>query len=117
MAGVRNPGKLSVWQERFRRFEGSGLSVGRFCIQEDVSAASFYYWRKKLGQESSPRTSSRKAPAFRPVTVAPAVLGMAVALPGGTRIEVAGENLDVIRTIVCELVRAEQSACAGDARC
>jgi hypothetical protein len=49
MARSTDSKKVALWEGRFRRFVGSGLSVARFCAAEGVSEALFYYWQKKLG--------------------------------------------------------------------
>jgi hypothetical protein len=110
-----DPQKLGVWQVRFRRFSSSGLSVERFCAQERVSVASFYYWRKKLEPRSEARAERRRrqvlarpgsAPAgvFQPVTVVPAMSGIWIHLPGGTRIEVRAEHSEAVRAVIAEVV-------------
>ncbi len=40
--------KFSNWAERLRRCADSKLTVGEFCVWEEVSVAAFYGWRKKL---------------------------------------------------------------------
>ena len=64
-------GRSSIEKEEFWRFvlseqSGSGQSVREFCRQEDVSEASFYQWRKKLG-----RTPESASPKFLPIKVVP----------------------------------------------
>ena len=117
-----------VWRRRFRRFGRSGLAVGRFCSQEGVSMASFYYWRKRLGAKTShqwTRESGCSAEqrqtsvhrevvqprgAFRPVTIVPTMMpparGVSIVLPCGTRIEVGAQALDALRAVVGEVMRA-----------
>ena len=36
------------WQERLANREASGLSVADFCVQEDISRATFYRWVQRL---------------------------------------------------------------------
>ncbi len=50
MSRPSDPKKLAVWRERFERLSRSGLTVAQLCARERVSVASFYHWRKKLGQ-------------------------------------------------------------------
>lgn len=122
MARSTDPKKVALWQRRFRRFVASGLPVARFCAAERVSESSFYYWRKKLGPRRRGRAmdaedhaagrGSRRAVTpdrrvFRPVTVAPATCGVVVRLPGGVRIDVEAGQLDTIRAVVAETVRAD----------
>jgi hypothetical protein len=138
MARSTDPKKVALWQTRFQRYLGSGLSVARFCAAEEVSEASFYYWLRKLGPlkrrprvraedratrcadfpvrraDRSARAEDRSASSegrglFQPVTVVPATSGVVVRLPGGTQIEVAAGQLDAIRAVVAETVSASQS--------
>jgi len=39
------------WRSLLAKFSGSGLGVETFCRREAISAASFYRWRKLLGNE------------------------------------------------------------------
>jgi transposase-like protein len=114
----RESGKVAVWRERLRRFRASGMTVARFCQLERVSLASFYQWRRKL--ESRKGALEKARPAFQQVVVTPAVVspGLRVRLASGAEIEVAAGNLDVIRAVVGELVRAEyEFAAEEDAAC
>jgi len=120
-----DPRKLAVWRERFERFSSSGLAAGPFCAREGVSTASFYNWRKKLSLNGQSRSATeghprlRTGPAegrgrFQQVAVIPGTLRMpptvpaiCIQLPCGTRIEVGAENLDALRAVVAEVVRAD----------
>ncbi len=59
MSGQRNVGRMSYWRSVFEQYADSGLSVGRFCQENDISQSTFYAWRKKLGKESSLVSSDR----------------------------------------------------------
>jgi len=66
--------KEAFWRRMIRRQAGSGLSVRAWCGRHDVSEASFYWWRRRLGpsrnvaRKSGPRKTVR--PRFVPVRVA-----------------------------------------------
>jgi hypothetical protein len=122
MPRLADPRKLAAWRERFERFSKSGLAVGPFCEREGVSVASFYHWRKKLkparqyrrGTDGHPRRSAGHRGTFRQVAMVPAGPGsvpampaICIQLPCGTRIEVGAEDLDALRTVVAEVVRAD----------
>ena len=51
--------KRRTWEVRLGRFRMSGLTVARFCAQEEVSANTFYYWAKRIGSAAVRRSSSR----------------------------------------------------------
>ncbi len=102
-----DPQKLAMWQGRLRRFSDSGLAVARFCARERVSVASFYHWRKRLGQQAPTRRASVRGDVFEPVTVVPALSGLSIMLPGGTQIQVRGEHLDTVRAVIAEVAHAD----------
>ena len=130
--------KDAEWGKRLKRFRRCGLTVARFCAEEHVSVASFYYWRKKLGQTASRRRTRSRPGVFRQVAVVPsppamAPAGLAVApaasagvpassriviqLPCGTRIEVDAEYLDAVRAVVGEVTRAHGGVQTGIRSC
>jgi hypothetical protein len=97
-----------VWADRLDRFDQADITVAQFCQNENVSQASYYYWRRKLrgrrkirgttrtdrqrlreSTSAPPRLTARKPTGFLPVRLAapssPATV-MAVDLPGGIRI-------------------------------
>ena len=93
---------VQVWADRLDRFDQADITVAQFCQNENVSQASYYYWRRKIrgttrtdhqrlhkSTSSSPRLTARKPAGFLPVRLAappsPATV-MAVDLPGGIRI-------------------------------
>ena len=41
--------KRREWESRLGRFRRSSQKVSDFCAAEEVSAASFYYWRRRIG--------------------------------------------------------------------
>jgi len=154
MSRSSDPTKPAVWRERLERFSSCGLAVARFCAREGVSAALFYYWRKKLGANgqrgprpllgprgrrlrmTDGRPRHRSGPTggcgvFQPVAVVsaargfvpvasglvPAARAVCIQMPCGTRIEVGADDLDALRTVVAEVVRADRGRDAGMARC
>jgi hypothetical protein len=124
MARRSDAGADAEWRKRFERFRRSGLTVARFCDGERVSVASFYYWRKKLGQKASRRRTGSGPGVFRRVAVVPVPPAMAPAssriliqLPCGTRIEVDAEHLDAVRAVVGEVARAHGGLQTGIRSC
>lgn len=47
--------RLKVWRNRFREFSAGGSTVEQFCRQVGVTAATFYYWKKKLADADAER--------------------------------------------------------------
>lgn len=118
MSRSDDSGKLALWRERFRRFSLEGVSVESFCTREQVSVASFYYWREKVGKVGRPgqgRPRVNRPGVFQPVTVIPAgsasltteaAPAVRIELACGTRIEVGTENLEVVRAVVDVVARS-----------
>lgn len=50
MTKPTDPRKLIDWHARLARYRSSGLTVARFCKQEKITVASFYYWTKRSEQ-------------------------------------------------------------------
>jgi hypothetical protein len=117
MSGTTDSQKLALWRERFARFSRGELPVGAFCAREQVSVASFYYWREKVGRPSQGRPRADRPGVFQPVTVVPATAVVRIALPGGTRIEVAAENLEIVRTVVEAVARPNAGRPGSDGSC
>lgn len=46
-------GGSTVWRERLRTQQASGLNIAAWCNQEGVSAWSFYAWRERLAEPMS----------------------------------------------------------------
>jgi hypothetical protein len=42
------------WRERLANHADSGLTVNRWCVQHDIPAHRFFYWRRKLVRASAP---------------------------------------------------------------
>ena len=61
----RDLGKEQFWREALTRWQRSGLSVRNFCLDESLSQASFYQWRRELER----RKGERRGPNFVPVRV------------------------------------------------
>jgi hypothetical protein len=136
-------GKLALWRERFERFSRGEWAVGPFCARERVSVASFYYWREKVGKVGcasddggkkvgeagrvrQDRSHVDRRSVFQPVTVVPAgsaeltaeaTAAIRIELPGGTRIEVGTEDLEVVCTVVNVVARSSDGRHGSDGSC
>ena len=55
MSRIPDQSKFSLWSQRLSRFRNSGLSIARFCAQENIHTYSFYYWAKRAGTRSQHR--------------------------------------------------------------
>jgi hypothetical protein len=109
MAGSSDSRKVREWQRRMARFEEAQESVAEFCRKESVSAPSFYQWRKRLAQRCRP---AEEAAGFRPVRLVSSA-GVAVQLPGGTRLHVPISDLRVLRLVINTLTRIDARRAGG----
>jgi hypothetical protein len=96
----------SQWRQIIARQEESGLSVLAFCRQEEVSAHTLYYWRRRLARQ--PRVK------FAMVKVSPedrspnANAGLELLLAGGERLQIfAGVDAATLRTVLAALRERE----------
>lgn len=136
-----NPAKVQEWTDRLLRFQKCTMTVAQFCEREGVSVPSFYHWKRKLHDQSSPQRPARKARrteqakrtgrrkvgqskkrlAFQAVQLVsssrPSISdpALAVCLPGGIQVEVA-DNLPAIEAVMQELMNVEKAR-SGAARC
>ena len=112
--------KAAFWRERLERFDASSLTVARFCAQEGCSTASFYQWKRKLRTSSSPKrktTNSNPADSqerFRPLTIAISPARVGIHFPSGTRVELAGDDHDLVCRVVREILQGEVLASLGE---
>jgi transposase-like protein len=88
--------KEELWRSRLQRFQSSGMTVCQFCQREQISAPSFYQWRKRLA------TSSGKAspPTFVPLRLTQLASPVEIQLPKGTRVCVPAGNAEALRVAV-----------------
>jgi hypothetical protein len=120
MPGSTDTRKLALWRERFGRFSAGELGVGPFCARERISVASFYYWRKKVGEFGRPSRGWRQADrpgVFQPVRVVGAAPAVRIELAGGTRIEVGSQDLEVVRTVVDVVAQSDHGRDGSDGTC
>ena len=103
------------WRAVIREQRASGLSISAFCRQRELSAGSFFNWRRKLAERRRKRTIEPERPAakFVPIELsAPRAVrraGCEVVLPNGCRIVVPAQcDAGWLREIVVVL---EERSC------
>lgn len=113
--------KRRKWEERFRQFRTSGLTVARFCANQRVSVNTFYYWSKRMGRLSTAARSAERQGASggfpeseRRGRVAAAATNSPLVhfrLNAAVEVSVPADCLDVIRCLVQSVQgsRAERS--------
>jgi len=87
--------RKSQWQELIRRQEQSGLTINAFCRREQLNAATFYNWKKRLRDESDGRLV-RLHPASDTNRPWSGILSHAVeaVLPNGTCLRIHIDQLE-----------------------
>ena len=124
MARTKSAEVWTLWRDRLRRFQSSGLSVAAFCDWEGVSQAAFYMWRKKLQGDSGLRSretverasnSLALAPAF--VQILPGVnrthdtgVKVVMTLADGTRVDFPASDRELMAHVVLSVATAHSAA-------
>jgi hypothetical protein len=70
------------------RYRDCQLTVAEYCRRQGVSVASFYQWKKKLGE-----AATAASPAFLPIEIAgrlDTTPAATLTLPGGATVELGG---------------------------
>lgn len=100
--------KRQEWSERLQRFADDDLTVVDFCSREQVSVASFYQWRRKLGAPVDPQAATRRikasprldASSFVPLQITTASTLIRMRLPNGVELWLpAGDALSLTTAI------------------
>ena len=95
------------WRDRLRRFARSQLSVAEFCRREQVSAPSFYQWRKRLaGTVDDGQDAAHRTPAtFLPVQLT-AARGLQAAFPNGATLSLPANDPALLRLSIAAIAEA-----------
>jgi len=80
--------RTSQWRELVERQGSSGLSGAAFCRKHDINLSRFYYWRRRLKQDSPGGFLELRAEArsLRPGVISAGIL---IHLNGTVSIELA----------------------------
>lgn len=107
-----------AWRARLRQQRDSGLSVARFCAQENCSVATFYQWKRKLAgneERESPETPvgrtsksiggsdvQRESPFFRVAVPQPTLTAswIELTLGNGTIVRLPAQNLAALELVL-----------------
>ena len=110
--------KAAEWQERIRTCRSSGLSVTRWCAENEISPKTYYRWERtllaeaaeRLGYTGSPtglvKVDPNQLPTNTSAVFSPAVAAELVIRCGQVAIEIQSE-MPVAR--IAELVSALNS--------
>src|SRR5271170_6366050 len=87
------------WEEIVQRQRASGLSVAAFCRREEIAAASFYYWKRRLTNAGAPVFVEAKV-----VETPPPSNVITIRLRGGRRLMVRpGVDRELLAEVVAVL--------------
>ena len=122
MVRQSNPNTEQRWKKLLAKLQQSGLTVAEFCRQENVSPASIYQWKKRLGMGSlRANRRSAAAPTAKPSPAPTRFVEIAVhrssriemELASGVKIYIAADQLDALAAAIraCQDVPAEVSSC------
>lgn len=126
MARKIDSSKVAFWTERLGRFETSTLTVAGFCAQEGCSTASFFRWRRRL-RNPSPAKGNRRSGSggsqtrpipterFRPLSITLSPPQVGIQFPSGTRLELAGDDHELVCRVVREILRGDSQASLEEA--
>jgi putative transposase len=110
MARRPDPKLHTLWRDRVRRQQASGLTIAQFCAQERIARSKFHAWKRRFRLMSSPaQCPALPAPSvFLPVTVrlddrtTDELLPIEADLPNGIRLRIPTGNA----RLACRLVRS-----------
>jgi transposase-like protein len=95
--------KHQEWQERLARFQQCGLTVARFCQQEQIAPHVFYYWARRLrsGAAQAPVMKQHRSRSAAEVLPPPATAAAVVRfrLESGVEVSLPAHCLDAIRCL------------------
>jgi hypothetical protein len=102
-----DPARQLQWSERLERFASSGQTVSEFCRAEGVSSASFYQWKRKLGNVDQQRKKRgeqgrrRESSAFQRLQLSARDVssGVRICLPDGIVVELGSDFATIERII------------------
>jgi len=111
MARRQGREREQYWQKVIRDQAASGLSISAFCRKHEVPEASFFAWRRKLGQrpEVSERWEANGRPSANELIDKPSAQFVSFELPSLPRAGRTGLEIvlpDGCRLLVGELCEA-----------
>lgn len=122
MARRSDPELRRWWGNLIRSFDPDRWTVAEFCRRHDVSAASFYAWRRRLGAGGdadagspvSANASPPAVPAFLPIRITQdsswADRSVQVHLPGGVRVEVPAGERELLLELIARVTEPAEEA-------
>ncbi len=78
MSVVASEERKLKWKERIDKQRQSGLSVDKWCAQNQLNPATFYYWKDKLFPKQLQKSNFSELPIQRSVAISLQVPGLHV---------------------------------------
>ena len=96
---MNHQSRVDWWRGQFQRQQKANLSVTELCRQLDVSVTTFYYWRKRVHENSptSPGQVAAGCPARRVTTTVSFVPISIVEPTTGAELEIELNNSCMLR--------------------
>ena len=91
---MKSDQKKSFWQQHIQNWDKSKLPQKVYCQQNNISFASFGYWRTRLNRLNKP------AQKLIPVTLTQSSVMVVMTLPLGIRIDVPAHALAEVLPVV-----------------
>jgi hypothetical protein len=91
--------KKDFWQQHIQAWSKSKLPQKVYCQQNNISFASFGYWRTRLNRMEKP------AQKLVPITLTRPSAVVVITLPLGMRIDVPVQTLDEVLPVVFRTCR------------
>ena len=102
MARPTDPRKSAAWQRRLQQFPASGMTVSKFCDRENVSVATFHYWRQRLAPQQPEQVSRLAAPVFQAVDLL-SQRAVVIRFAAGGVMEIPEDRVDLVRIAIATL--------------
>jgi transposase len=78
--------KKQFWQDHIQAWRRSGLNQSEYCRRQGLNKDAYFYWKKKLSQDSSPLSL---VPVPVKINLAPTRKPLVVVIDNRYRIEVS----------------------------
>ena len=102
MARPIDPRKSAAWQRRLQQFTASSMTVSKFCDRENVSVATFHYWRQRLAPQQPEQVSRLAAPVFQAVDLL-SQRAVVIRFASGGVMEIPEDRVDLVRIAIATL--------------
>ena len=92
--------KRRAWVARLQRFRASGLTIAKFCANENVAIHTFHYWARRMRPSQSSATRSASSATRAAKTTVAASARVHFRFGGGVEVSMPADCLEAIRCLV-----------------